>query len=189
MGIFSRRSELSSILNVLKVLAGSLIKLDVDSRKSLGPIFLGSVNHYLRKRQFEPDDINNALQSFQILSGTVGVTPNKSIESDTATSEIQELISENFPFDMVIVITLPLRHMMIEYFYRRFEDEKSRESAINESYSNSDMKKTVECLIMALSTLNSLCLDGTIKSWKHEFVAMSELTTLIITNLDFQLSK
>jgi hypothetical protein len=175
MGLFSKGpSIVESFSYAIEAFGTGILKLDGDIRKRVSPVAVGAIKGYIANQSYTEQEKNSTFTMFQIISGTVGVSPTPQLNTYGQAREVSEIIESTLPFNMPIVILGPIRMVIEEYITGKPMGE------INyEEFDKSDARQLVHALMAAVEIVNTRCIQEPKKHTQNEVLCLAFLAAVV----------
>jgi len=175
MGIFSKGPSIAeSFSYAIQAFGTGILKLDEDIRKRVSPVAVGAIKAYIANQSYTEQEKNSTFTMFQIISGTVGVSPSPQLNTYGQAREVSEIIESTLPFNMPMVILGPIRMVIEEYITGKTMGE------INyEEFDKSDARQLVHALMTAVEIVNTRCIQEPKKHTQNEVLCLAFLAAVV----------
>ncbi len=175
MGLFSKGTSVAeSFSYALQAFGTGILKLDEDVRKRVSPVAISVAKGLISNQSFSEQEKNSSLMMFQIISGTVGVTPSSQLNTYGQAREVREIIESTLPFNMPMMILGPIRMVVEEYITGKDMSE------INyEEFDKSDARQLVHALMEAVEIVNARCVQDPKKHTQNEVSSLASLAVVV----------
>lgn len=175
MGLFSRgASSAESFSYAIQAFGSGILKLDEDVRKRVSPVALGAVKGFIANQSYSQQEKNSTFTMFQIISGTVGVSPTPELNTYGQAQEVSEIIESTLPFNIPMVVMGPIRMVIEEYI-----TGKSMGEIDYEKFDKSDARQLVHALMTAVEIVNTRCIQEPRKHPAHEVLCLAFLAAVV----------
>lgn len=175
MGLFSKGPTIAeSFSYAIQAFGSGILKLDEDARARVSPVALGAIKGYISNQSFSAQEKNSALTMFQIISGTVGVTPSPQLNTHGQAQEVSEMIETTLPFNIPMIVMAPIRMVIEEYVTGQSMSE------INyEEFDKSDARQLVHALMTAIEIVNTRCIQDPKKHPQNEVLCLAYMAAVV----------
>ena len=175
MGLFSKGPTIAeSFSYAIQAFGSGILKLDEDARARVSPVALGAIKGYISNQSFSAQEKNSALTMFQIISGTVGVTPSPQLNTHGQAQEVSEMIETTLPFNIPMIVMAPIRMVIEEYVTGQSMSE------INyEEFDKSDARQLVHALMTAIEIVNTRCIQDPKKHLQNEVLCLAYMAAVV----------
>ena len=175
MGLFSKAPSIrESFSYSIEAFGTGILKLDEDTRRRVAPVAVGAIKAYIANQSYSEQEKNSTFTMFQIISGTVGVTPSPLLNTYGQAREVSEIIESTLPFNMPMVIMGPIRMVIEEYITGQAMDEIDYEK-----FDKSDARKLVNALMAAVEIVNTRCIQEPKKHTQNEVLCLAFLAAVV----------
>lgn len=175
MGLFSKGPSFAeSFSYAIQAFGSGILKLDEDARKRVSPVALGAVKGYIANQSYSQQEKNSTFTMFQIISGTVGVTPTPQLNTYDQADEVREIIESTLRFNMPMVVMGPIRMVIEEYV-----TGKSMKEIDYEKFDKSDARQLVHALMTAVEIVNTRCIEEPKKHTPNEVLCLALLAAVV----------
>jgi hypothetical protein len=175
MGLFSKGPSIEeSFSYAIQAFGTGILKLDEDVRKRVSPVAVSAIKGYIAKQSFSEQQKTSTLTMFQIISGTVGVTPTPQLNTDGQAREVLEMIESTLPFNMPMVVMGPIRMVIEEYITGQSMNEIDYDK-----FDHSDARQLVHALMTAIEIVNTRCIQEPKKHTQNEVMCLSFLAAVV----------
>ena len=175
MGLFSKSPSFTESFNyAIQAFGSGILKLDEDVRRRISPVALSAVKGFVGNQSYSEQEKNSTLTMFQILSGTVGISPTEQIAGNGQADEVREVIESTLPFNMPMVIMGPIRMVIEEYITGQSMSE------INyDEFDKSDARQLVHAIMTAVEIVNTRCIQEPKKHTQNEVLTLAVLAAVV----------
>jgi hypothetical protein len=175
MGLFSKGPSIAeSCSYAIQAFGTGILKLDEDIRKRVSAAALGAVKEFIANQSYTEQEKNSSLMMFQIISGTVGVTPSPQLNAYGQAREVKEFIESSLPFDMPLLIIGPIRMVIEECI-----TGQSMAEIDYEKFDKNDARQLVHALMTAIEIVNTRCVQEPRKHNQNEVMYMADLSAVV----------
>lgn len=175
MGIFSKGPSLAeSFSYAIQAFGTGIIRLDEAVRARVSPVAVSAIKGYISNQSFSEQEKKSALTMFQIISGSVGVTPTPQLNTYGQAREVSEFIESSLPFNMPLVILGPIRMVIEEHI-----TGKSMGDIDFKEFDKSDARQLVHALMTAIEIVNTRCIQDPKKHPQNEVLFLAHLAAVI----------
>lgn len=175
MGLFSRGPSIAESINyAIQAFGSGILKLDEDIRKRVSPVAVSAIKGYIANQSYTEQEKNSMFTMFQIISGTVGVTPTVQLNTYGQAREVSEIIESTLPFNMPMVVMGPIRMVIEEYIAGQSMNEIDYEK-----FDKSDARQLVHALKTAIEIVNTRCIQEPKKHTQNEVLCLAFLAAVV----------
>ena len=175
MGLFSKGPSIAeSFSYAIQAFGSGILKLDEDVRKRVSPVAVSAVKGYIANQSYSEQEKNSTFTMFQIISGTVGVSPTPELNTYGQAREVSEIIESTLPFNMPMVVMGPIRMVIEEYI-----TGKSMGEIDYEKFDKSDARQLVHALMTAVEIVNTRCIQEPRKHTPNEVLCLAFLAAVV----------
>jgi hypothetical protein len=175
MGLFSKSPSIAESFGyAIQAFGMGILKLDEDTRKRVSPVAVGAIKGYIASQSYTEQEKKSTFTMFQIISGTVGVSPSPQLNTHGQAMEVSEIIESTLPFNMPIVILGPIRMVIEEYI-----TGKSMGEINYEEFDKSDARQLVHALMTAVEIVNTRCIQEPKKHTQNEILCLAYLAAVV----------
>lgn len=184
MGLFSKSPSIwESFSYAIEAFGVGILKLDEDIRKRVSPVAVSAIKAYIANQSYSEQKKNSAFAMFQIISGTVGVSPTPQLNTYGQAREVSEIIESTLPFNMPMVVVGPIRMVIEEYI-----TGQSMSEIDYEKFDKSDARQLVHALMTAVERVNTRCIQEPKKHTQNEVLCLAFLAAVVAQYVKEQLS-
>lgn len=175
MGLFSKGPSIAeSFSYAIQAFGSGILKLDEDVRKRVSPVAVSAVKGYIANQSYSEQEKNSTFTMFQIISGTVGVSPTPKLNTYGQAREVSEIIESTLPFNMPMVVMGPIRMVIEEYITGQSMGEIDYEK-----FDKSDARQLVHALMTAVEIVNTRCIQEPRKHTPNEVLCLAFLAAVV----------
>ena len=175
MGLFSKGPSIAeSYSYAIQAFGSGILKLDEDGRKRISPVAVSAIKGYIANQSFSEQEKKSTFTMFQIVSGTVGVSPTPQLNTYGQAREVSEIIESTLPFNMPIVVMGPIRMVIEEYITGQSMNEIDYEK-----FEKSDARQLVHALMTAVEIVNTRCIQEPKKHTQNEVMCLAFLAAVV----------
>lgn len=175
MGLFSKGPSIAeSFSYAIQAFGSGILKLDEDVRKRVSPVAVSAVKGYIANQSYSEQEKNATFTMFQIISGTVGVSPTSQLNTYGQAREVSEIIESTLPFNMPMVVLGPIRMVIEEYITGQSMGEIDYEK-----FDKSDARQLVHALMTAVEIVNTRCIQEPRKHTPNEVLCLAFLAAVV----------
>jgi hypothetical protein len=175
MGLFSKGPSIAESFSYsIQAFGSGILKLDEDVRKRISPVAVSAIKGYIANQSYSEQEKNSTFTMFQIISGTVGVSPTPQLNTYGQAREVSEIIESTLPFNMPMVVMGPIRMVIEEYVTGQSMNEIDYEK-----FDKSDARKLVHALMTAVEIVNTRCIQEPKKHTQNEVMCLAFLAAVV----------
>lgn len=175
MGLFSKGPSIAeSFSYAIQAFGSGILKLDEDVRNRVSPVAVSAVKGYIANQSYSEQEKNSTFTMFQIISGTVGVSPTPQLNTYGQAREVSEIIESTLPFNMPMVVLGPIRMVIEEYITGQSMGEIDYEK-----FDKSDARQLVHALMTAVEIVNTRCIQEPRKHTSNEVLCLAFLAAVV----------
>lgn len=171
MGLFSKGPTIVESFNyAIQAFGSGILKLDEEVRKKVSPVAVSAVKGYIANQSYSEQEKNSSFTMFQIISGTVGISPTPQLNTYGQAREVSEIIESTLPINVPLAVVGAIRMVIEEYI-----TGQSMSEIDFGKFNKSDARQLVNALMMAVEIVNTRCIQEPKKHTPNEILCLAHL--------------